>query len=280
MADHWVDVGAFDQVDTSGRPEAYVEFMDRVHPLTRTAGDVELDLRPGARVLDVGCGAGHDTLVMAERVDGGGLVVGVDLSATMLAETRRRAAGVPVLLCRADAQALPFRAGAFDACALRAVLIHTPDPGQAVVEAMRVLRPGGQVLLAEPDHETHVLTTTENEVFSRVKAYRQSTFRHPLIGRRVAGLLAGAGAVEVEVSTVPILHTDYAELLARGPYDQAARDAVAAGYVTDDETDRFLRSLDAAQAEGRFLFAGLSFTAVAGKPAGDASAHTPQGSAP
>lgn len=100
-------------------------------------------LRETDRVLDVGCGTGW--LAAGLRRAGPATVVGLDLSAGMLA--RARAAGAGPLL-QADAGRLPFRDGAFDVVAARGVLHHLPDVARALSEWRRALRPGGAVVLS------------------------------------------------------------------------------------------------------------------------------------
>ncbi len=101
-------------------------------------------LRPAARVLDLGCGPGRDLLLLRER---GYRVVGLDLSAGMLAEARRRAGG-PLL--RADMRRLPLGNASFDGIWCCATLLHLPraEAGVALGEIRRVLRPGGAVYLS------------------------------------------------------------------------------------------------------------------------------------
>jgi len=76
---------------------------------------------------------------------------GVDLSAGMLAEARRRAAGLgrPVALVQADAEALPFADASFDTVAVSLALCTVPDPEGALREVARVCRPAGRVVLLE-----------------------------------------------------------------------------------------------------------------------------------
>ena len=74
---------------------AWLEFEDRMDETSAVPGELamdRLDLRPGQRVVDLGCGGGRTTLELASRVGPGGGVVGVDISAGVLARGRERAA--------------------------------------------------------------------------------------------------------------------------------------------------------------------------------------------
>jgi ubiquinone/menaquinone biosynthesis C-methylase UbiE len=113
----------------------------------------ELQLRPGDRVLDVGCGTGRLAMVFVDRVDPGGSVDGIDAAAEMIkrATARARKHGTPVTFQVALAQQLPFPDATFDAVACILALHHVADDDQltAVREMYRVLKPGGRLLIAE-----------------------------------------------------------------------------------------------------------------------------------
>jgi ubiquinone/menaquinone biosynthesis C-methylase UbiE len=109
-----------------------------------------LGLGEGDTVLDLACGPGNFSRQFARIVGPEGLVVGVDASPTMLArgaaDTAR--AGIANLgLIRADATALPFRDGAFDAACCFAALHLFADPLAALDEMRRVLRLGGRIAI-------------------------------------------------------------------------------------------------------------------------------------
>jgi SAM-dependent methyltransferase len=105
------------------------------------------ELRPGLRVLDIGCGCGETSLELARRVAPGGTVVGVDVSAPMLEQAvkRARAAGVAARFELADAQAHAFAPASFDLLFSRFGVMFFADPVAAFTNLARALRPGGRL---------------------------------------------------------------------------------------------------------------------------------------
>lgn len=109
-----------------------------------------LGLGAGDAVLDLACGPGNFSREFAAAVGAEGLVVGVDASPTMLARgaaDTARAGLANLALVRADATALPFADASFDAACCFAALHLFADPGSALDEMARVLRPGGRIAL-------------------------------------------------------------------------------------------------------------------------------------
>jgi ubiquinone/menaquinone biosynthesis C-methylase UbiE len=103
--------------------------------------------RAVGRVLEVAIGTGLNLPHYPETAT----LTGVEFSPGMLEQARRRARrlGRPVELCEGDAQALPFGDGSFDTVVCTFSLCSIPDDRQAVAEMVRVLRPGGMLLLAD-----------------------------------------------------------------------------------------------------------------------------------
>ena len=101
------------------------------------------ELRPGERVLDLCCGSARSAVAVHRRT--GAVVVGVDLSARMLAAGRAHAAarGTGFAPVRGDAFRLPFRDGGFDALTVAWGLRNLAPETTALAELWRVLRPGG-----------------------------------------------------------------------------------------------------------------------------------------
>ena len=105
-------------------------------------------LGPASRVLEIGVGTGRVALPLAAHVRS---IVGIDLSAPMLAQLVAKRGDRRVAVSRADATALPFAAGRFDAVVGVHVFHLIPRWRDALAEVARVLRPGGLLLLAADD---------------------------------------------------------------------------------------------------------------------------------
>jgi len=106
----------------------------------------------GARVLDAGCGAGRNSVLLSER---GAQVTGLDIDpkALKVAASRCREHGVAVELVKGSVVKMPFLEGSFDAVVFQNVLEHTTrsDQPQALREMMRVLRKGGVLFIQTPN---------------------------------------------------------------------------------------------------------------------------------
>jgi demethylmenaquinone methyltransferase/2-methoxy-6-polyprenyl-1,4-benzoquinol methylase len=109
------------------------------------------ELEPGGRALDVCCGTGDLALELARRVGADGEVVGCDFSEPMLELARGKAArrGIEVRFEWADALALPYEDGTFDAVTVGFGVRNLADLGRGLGEMARVLRPGGRLVILE-----------------------------------------------------------------------------------------------------------------------------------
>jgi arsenite methyltransferase len=110
------------------------------------------DIPVGSIVLDLGCGAGLDTLTAARRVGPSGRLIGIDFSYAMLRQARlavKEAVLENVELLQGDAESLPIRSGSIDVALVNGVFDLNPVGGLIVGELSRVVRRGGMVYAAE-----------------------------------------------------------------------------------------------------------------------------------
>jgi arsenite methyltransferase len=110
------------------------------------------ELRPGERVIDVGCGAGIDSLIAAKKVGSEGRVIGVDMTPAMLEKARRaaREMGLANVEFREGyAEALPVEDGWADVVISNGVLNLMPDKAAVLEEMSRVLKAGGRLQIGD-----------------------------------------------------------------------------------------------------------------------------------
>lgn len=184
----------------------------------------------GRRVLDVGCGTGHQMAALAQR---GYEVAGVDLSEGMLHHARINNPGAEVHLAGVDQ--LPFETGSFDYVICIEVLRHLRDSTPAVEEISRVLKPGGMALATAAPILNLDLYWLVNLITSKVRIgdlrqLRQFFTTSPRLRKQ----FGAAGFTEVEVHGVTIGPLAWVQRLARPrtpailrkwePIDQAIAD--------------------------------------------------------
>ena len=157
----------------------------------------EAGIRPGMRVLDLGCGAGDVTFVAAGLVGPGGFVVGVDRSPDALARARLRAEQRGLAQVRFVEGDLndPAPGGPFDAIVERLVLWTVPDPAALLRKQATVLRPGGLVVPIEEDLST-IRSLPETAFGTQVKSWLVEAFAKAgmvMVGHRLWAIIEEAG---------------------------------------------------------------------------------------
>jgi ubiquinone/menaquinone biosynthesis C-methylase UbiE len=256
-----------------------------------------LQLRPGMTVLDLGCGVGDDARRLVDLVQPGGSVIGVDARADMIAEARQRqirptAAGARledsptssdgtetapdggVQFVVGPAERIPLPASSCDAVRADRLLQHVSDPLVVLKEVERVLRPGGSVVLVEPDWRTMAIHPgspgggDDDHVLEAVWKWQIAHTRHPLMGRQVRARLRQAGLSQVQVVPVAYGTTSFAlisfvlELAAAG--EAAVRNNPP--LLSKDELHSWFRAAERAEAAGEFFAAVVLFFGMACKP--------------
>jgi arsenite methyltransferase len=256
---------AFDE-ETGKQLEALYRIGDamRRRRLVRAA----LAVKPGERVLDVGCGPGFYCAELLEEVGLEGSIVGLDSSASMLALAARRCEGHRnVRFDEADATCLPVEDASFDAALCVQVLEYVPDLLAGLAELYRSVRPGGRVVVWDVDWATVSWHSGDPERMRRVLRAWDEHLAHPSLPRTLAPAMRSAGFEHVVME---------AHSFATASFDPDTYGAAAVPLIRSFVPGRNGVSKDEANAWateqlelgqlGEFYFACLQFCFTATRP--------------
>jgi 2-polyprenyl-3-methyl-5-hydroxy-6-metoxy-1,4-benzoquinol methylase len=261
-------------IDASSDPAWFIRFLDASRkPLIEAAranpAAVYPWARPGMKVLDVGCGAGHLLEPLALLLGESGHITGVDLSEVLIAEARRRwtKRGAQIDFQLGDATALSFGDALFDVVTANLLLQHLPDPSSAVAEMVRVLRPGGILLVTEQDWDSLLINHSDQDVTRRIIHNFCDVVTNGWMGRRVPALLARAGLRDVSFtgSYYTVAAADWLDP-AMG-FSQIASQACASGNISGDERTRWESEIADRLRDGTFHCGFVMFRASGIRPA-------------
>jgi ubiquinone/menaquinone biosynthesis C-methylase UbiE len=206
----------------------------------------QIGIKPGDRVVEIGCGPRGCLDLLAERVGPDGAVVGVEPNGEAVARARsyvhdRGLRNVQVI--QADGRSTGLPAGTFDVVTARLVLVNVPRPHEIVAEAVRLARPGGVVAFHEADAVSRLCDPplpAWTQLIDVIKAYSRRNGIDIHVARALPRLLRDAGVVDIGVR--PLVYIDPPGHLRRRILEvfvnNLAERLVADGLITADELER------------------------------------------
>jgi len=246
---------------TGGKDLKRLRLLHEVYGPGTEALLVRAGLRPGLRVVEVGCGSGNTACWVAQQVSPGGSVVAIDVSPEQIEQARQQAASLNLANIEfqvADAYAPRLPEGHFDLAYCRLVLIHLTRPADALAAMRKLVRPGGVVVCEEMDLDCWACdppAEAMSKFFTLNIALGDRRGENYSLGVSLHRLFRQAGFARPEVASNFVLalrgerkrllgmtFAEFApELVQEGLASQEEVDRVAADLMTlaDDETKLF-----------------------------------------
>jgi ubiquinone/menaquinone biosynthesis C-methylase UbiE len=226
-----------------------------------------LNVLDGAHVPEVGCGTGVVARDLARRPNVRD-VIGLDPSPVFLRKARELAAAIPNLRFeQGDARALFYENGAFDAVVFHTCLCHVPNPEKALHEALRVLRPGGELAVFDGDYATTTFATGDHDPLQSCADAAVAALVHDRwFVRRLPSLVKSAGFAVERFDSHGYVQTDTPDYMLT-LVDRGADMIVVSKQLDSNLADGLKKETRQRAANGQF-FGFIAFASlIARKPA-------------
>jgi ubiquinone/menaquinone biosynthesis C-methylase UbiE len=249
---------AFGNVDKTGYATGFISYLDTVSTRfkdIKMASHTLLCLQPGDSVLDVGCGVGDDLRQLAQIVAPEGRAVGIDKSHAMIEAARQRSPdnGLPLEFDVEDAEQLRWADESFDACRADRVLQHVENPDRCLAEMVRVLKPGGRIVVMDRDWGL-VGVDADDEITTEIVLRRASRgIRNGWIGRRLHGMFLGLGITGERIRVVPMVLTKFALADTLLDLTTVAHLAASEDLISTENCRSWLECLEQRDRSGTFF---------------------------
>ena len=231
-----------------------------------------LNLSAGEKVLDIGCGPGFLCDEMCEIVGRHGAVVGIDISPDLVELCARREHPTWLSYEVGDATKLSQPDASFDVVVCTQVAEYVPNVHRLLIEAFRVLKPGGRTIFVATDWDAIVWHSENPERMASVMRSWEAHCAHPHLPRSMACKLVNAGFRLEGASVFPILNLQYDDDSYSKGLAKGIRDFV--GRRKDVSADNLLNEwhseLERLSEAGRYFFSTNRYIFRASKP----TAHT------
>jgi ubiquinone/menaquinone biosynthesis C-methylase UbiE len=160
-----------------------------------------------------------------------------------------------------DAHELAFPDATFDGCRAERILQHCHTPELVLREMIRVVKPGGVVVVIDVDHDTFVTNLINHELARKFTKANCDQIRNGWIGRRLSGLFHSYGLTDISVIPTAICKTKCDLEDMQGMLDGALSD----NLLTQEEVNELMCEIQNMDRHGQYCEAGIIFTVVGHK---------------
>ena len=215
-----------------------------------------LNLIPGEKVLDLGCGVGFLAYEMAKRVGKSGQVICLDQDKEMIKHAKKRCKNFKqTSFYLGDAQNLPFENNLLDVVSCTQVLLYVEDVSLVLAEIRRVLKKGGRIIIVETDWRGVVLNSTNDSLSKKIFSAWDEAVPSPNLPVHLGPLLKKNGFTKIKIEPIPILNTEYSpKNFSHDVMKWITKNAQNNGIITKKGRDDWLDGLEKIEKDGSYFF--------------------------
>ena len=261
----------FADVDQSLNLQSVVNYLER----SRDVSDIQvlkklsyilMEAQEGQCLLDVGCGIGDDVRALAQIVGPQGRAVGIDKSRTLLDIARKGSEGVDLAgeFVLGDVSCLDIADSSFDGCRAERVLQHCDNPEQVLSEMVRVVRPGGCVVVVDVDYDSMITSLTNHALARKLTQAKCDVVPNGWIGRQLPGLFQRFGLIDIRVFPTVLYFTEFDP--EDSYLDFLFTVAQQLEILTSDDIAEIRNDMQRLSERGEYFDFGVFFSVVGRKP--------------
>jgi SAM-dependent methyltransferase len=256
----------FSDVDGSDDPSSYIDYLVQSNANEQMRATKQhlisvLNLQRGDHVLDAACGVGHDAQTLSRLVGRAGLVVGIDKSKAMIQVAKKRTHRLNLSLefhvC--DAHRLNYPQETFDGSIIFGAFTLFEHPSEVLTQILRVLKPGKRLVVMEPDWDTLVISTDDEDSDSLLINILRQSVRHSGIAHRLPTLFRQVGFEKVTVRAAALTVSDYRFANQAWGIESNIDCSRKTGVISPAKADRLLSLLKSPENRKRFFGAFMAF---------------------
>ncbi|EGG25396.1 hypothetical protein DFA_03645 [Cavenderia fasciculata] len=259
-------------IDKSECPNKFIQYVDEASKQDQIIAHTrystrQLQLEPGMKVIDVGCGAGKDLSRLESIVQGTGEVYGMDISREMVECAKSRMSHLPnVQVFCGNANSIPFDANYFDAVRCERLLQHIPQPDDVIAEMVRITKRGGRIVITDIDWTSSTISIPKHVEQINSIIIKDVVFNaHPAIGLHLKGRMKKNPQITDVDIFAQCLYTDSLSVADDFLWlGERGKMAVTQGLISEDEYMQWREAVEQMEEEGSFVFTINLFT-VSGK---------------
>lgn len=220
----------------------------------------------GDKILELGCGLGHDAEIFGKIVGDKGSVIAIDVSRKMLEKAKDRSTQKNVQYILGDFDELELEDESFDVCYADRVLVSQMDVNKTMNKIFHKLKKGGKICITDCDFGSILFYPHDNEIMPILLQRLKDITRHPIMGRELVAYFQKAGFKDIQIYPEPYIMRSYEKLIKIVDVTRILNDLHHLGKLTLEQVKRQNSAFHEAEEKNQFIYAIMFFTATGIKP--------------
>ncbi len=239
--------------------------LDEVREIKRRAIE-RSEAKEGDKVLELGCGLGHDAEKFGVIVGEKGSVTAIDASIKMLEMAKSRSTQSNVNYVLGDFDKIQIEDESFDICYADRFLVSQLEVSKVLNKIFHKLKKGGKICITDCDFSSILFYPHDNEITPILLQQLKDITQHPMMGRELVDYFQKAGFEQVKVYPEPYILRSYKRLIKMVDITRILHDLHHIGKLSLEQVKKQLSAFHEAEEKNNFIYATIFFTVTGIKP--------------